>query len=159
MSRDDRHDGCSGDRTVRRQPAREDLIVSITLRAPLARPNRARLDPELVTACARACLSAQRAAHACANDALTRGRSELKSLIRVALDVEDIARATGRVLSRTGDLEVALVQAQLLACLCAAAALEAECDRHATENAFALCANACDEVQDVCRELLVALPP
>jgi hypothetical protein len=96
--------------------------------------------------CADACLSEPEVA------TLTR-------CIRLDLDCADICATTGRVVARSSDQGEEVLRALLVACAAACRACADECAGHAPHMEHCrICADQCRHCEQVCLDLVDALP-
>ena len=79
--------------------------------------------------------------------------------IRLNLDCADVCTTTGRVLARQTEPDLAVVRAQLQACVVACRACGAECRTHAHHQHCQVCADACRRCEQACDRLAGALAP
>ena len=100
---------------------------------------------EACTACADACLGEDEVA-------------DLTRCIRLNLDCADVCAATARVLSRQTSSDDRLNLDLLQACVAICQTCGDECSRHADHHLHCrLCADACAEAEEACRELIAVL--
>lgn len=94
------------------------------------------------TACADACLGEQHV-------------QDLVRCIRLNLDCADICETTGNMLVRMTEPDIAVLRAQLEACIQATRACADECDRHASMHEHCrVCAESCRRCADMCQRML-----
>lgn len=97
------------------------------------------------TTCADACLSEDDPA-------------AMRRCIRGNLDCADICTATGRLISRPGEQDGAVLRAQLEACATACRSCADECERHADSMEHCrVCAEACRACAEACDRMMEAL--
>jgi hypothetical protein len=115
------------------------------------------VDVRLLADTAQAAFDCVQTCTACANACLGEPRvQDLVRCIRLNLHCADVCDATGRLVSRQENPELAraMVQACVLACrLCAE-----ECEQHAQMEHCRVCAEACRRCQQTCERFLAALP-
>lgn len=97
------------------------------------------------TTCADACLEESNVA-------------ELRGCIRTNLDCAEICAVTARLISRPGEQEKSVLQAQLEACAAACRACAEECERHAEHmDHCRICAEVCRRCAEACERMIKAL--
>lgn len=89
-------------------------------------------------------------------DACSAERMDMRQCIRVCSDCADICTATARVAVRRTGENVAMLRAQLEACIRACDLCAEECDRHDHEHCR-LCATMCRECAADCRKALLTV--
>lgn len=113
---------------------------------------------DALTACLTGCFECEQICGSCADACLgeTEHLAHLVHCIRLNLDCADICAATGRALLRLTQPDVAVLRAQLQACLAACGACAAECESHASMGMThcELCAASCRRCEAACRSLL-----
>ena len=83
---------------------------------------------------------------------------ELARCIRLNLDCADACAATGRIVARQTEPELALVRAALEACAAACRACAEECERHAAHHEHCrVCAEECRRCEEACNDLLSSI--
>jgi len=122
-------------------------------------PQTPQPSPEL-SGCIEACLDCGRACTECADAGLAEeSRADLLDCIKLCADVSDICNATGRLLTRRGDLEPQLVQDALRLCASACSVCADECARHGQLEQCRSCEEACRACETACRQALETLAP
>ena len=89
-------------------------------------------------------------------DACSAEDMDMRQCIRTCLDCSDVCTATYRVATRRTGSDVAIIRAQLTACISACEVCEAECARHDHDHCRR-CAQMCRECAEDCRRALAAL--
>lgn len=109
--------------------------------------------------CIAACLECSQACTSCADACLNESSpGDMVRCITSCLDCADVCAATGSVLSRLGDRDLALVRAQVEACRTACGARAVECEQHAAMHEHcAVCAEVCRRCEQACAALLAML--
>ena len=90
------------------------------------------------TSCADACLAEE---------------MDMRQCVRTCLDCADVCAATARLAVRRTGRDVAMLRAQVEACIAACELCAGECERHKHEHCR-LCATMCRECADDCRKAL-----
>jgi hypothetical protein len=113
-------------------------------------------DAQALVACIQECFDCAQTCTACADACLSEPMvQQLAHCIRLNLDCADVCNATGRVLARQTQPDMAVVRAQLQSCLQACQSCGAECTKHAHHHQHcAVCADACHRCVDACNRLL-----
>ena len=92
-------------------------------------PRPAQLDHAALVACIEDCFDCAQTCTACADACL--GEPDVPMVlrcIRTCLDCADVCQTTGRLASRQTEPDLAVLRAQLAACLAACRACAAECE-------------------------------
>ena len=122
-------------------------------------PSKTQVDVAALTECIRMCFDCAQSCTSCADACL--GEEDVQSLvrcIRLNLDCADVCAATGKVLSRSGEAPVELLQAVLQTCMVACRLCGEECQRHAHHREHCrVCAEACRRCEEACDGLLAAM--
>ncbi|CAM3174988.1 Ferredoxin [Deinococcus saxicola] len=119
-------------------------------------------DLAALTGCIDACFECAQVCTSCADACLgeTEHAGHLTHCIRLNSDCADICVATGRVLVRQTQPEMAVIRAQLQACLAACKACGDECQGHAEKMNMkhcAVCAESCRRCEQACQKMLGSL--
>jgi hypothetical protein len=122
-------------------------------------PRPLSLDHDLLLRCIEECVDCSAACTACADACLGEPDvAELVRCVRLNLDCADICEATGRVLSRQTEPDLAVIRAALEACVVVCRACGDECERHAPHHDHCrVCEETCRSCEQVCRELLASM--
>ncbi len=117
------------------------------------------LDEEKLAEAIDAALACSQTCTACADACLAEDTvADLRDCIRTDLDCADICATTVAVLSRRTGSNLAVLKAQLEACVTACAACAEDCESHADMHAHCrICAEACRRCEKACAALLVAI--
>jgi hypothetical protein len=134
---------------------------SVTVREILDRhPRPVSLDRDLLLRCIDECFDCSATCTACADACL--GESDVVELVRCVrlnLDCADVCEATGRVVTRQTEPDLAVLRAALQSCVVACVACAEECDRHAPHHDHCrVCAEVCRRCEQACSDLLANLP-
>ena len=121
-------------------------------------PQPAQMDRAGLVECIQACFDCAQACTTCADACLAEDMvQQLRQCIRLNLDCADVCDTTGRVLSRQTEPDIAVVRAQLQACLQACRACGAVCAEHAGHHEHCrVCAESCRRCEEACNRLLGA---
>lgn len=111
---------------------------------------------DALVACINACFDCEQCCTSCADACLHEDDpGKLTACIRTNLDCADVCAATGRVLSRIGDTNDAILRAQLEACKAACDACADECAEHKDMHEHCrICMSCCRDCSDACTQLL-----
>ncbi|MDT0165436.1 four-helix bundle copper-binding protein [Actinotalea sp. AC32] len=122
-------------------------------------PDGAPFDTDLLARAIDAAVECAQTCTACADSCLAEDMvADLRRCIRTDLDCADVCDATARVLSRATSPDLALVRAQLQACVTACKTCGDECEQHAGMHEHCrVCAEACRRCEEACRELLTTI--
>jgi hypothetical protein len=122
-------------------------------------PHPSALDRAALRDCLAACHECAATCTACADACLSEDQVQmLRRCIRLNLDCADICAATGSVLARQTQPDLALLRAQLQACATACRSCGDECSRHAQHHEHCrVCAESCRRCADACDRLLKAV--
>jgi hypothetical protein len=148
------------------EAAAHSLLFFATRLSPLMRTqNMLSTHPESVdnmdalVACINACVECDQCCTSCADACLHEDDpSKLTACIRLNLDCADVCAATGRMLSRVGDVNTATLRAQLESCKAACDACGDECAEHQDKHEHCrVCMECCRSCSDACTQLLQAM--
>lgn len=119
-------------------------------------------DMDALTTCIDACFECAQVCTSCADACLgeTEHAGHLTHCIRLNLDCADICTTTGRVLVRQTQPDLAVIRAQLQACVAACNACGDECQQHAEKMDMkhcAVCAESCRRCEQACQKMLDSL--
>src|SRR5512133_2570232 len=115
------------------------------------------VDRQKLADCIHACFACGETCTACADACLSEDMvAELTKCIRTNLDCADICDATGRVLSRHTGYDANLTRAVLQTCARACQSCGNEGARHTQLQHCQVCAEACGDCEQACRQLLDA---
>lgn len=125
----------------------------------MSHPKKSNIEMRDVTACIAACVECADACTICADACL--GEQNVQMLarcIRIDLDCADICQATARILARQTEINLQLAVAQLQSTITATGICAEECEGHAeTHQHCRVCASACRNCEQQCRQLLISL--
>jgi uncharacterized membrane protein len=132
----------------------------VTIREMLeAHPQPASGDRDVVVRCIEACIDCAVVCTSCADADL--GESDVPEMVRCirrCLDCADICDATGRIVTRQTESEVAVVRAAVEACATICRACREECERHAEHHEHCrICAEVCRRCEQACHDLLASI--
>jgi hypothetical protein len=114
---------------------------------------------DALVACINACFECDQCCTSCADACLHEDSpSKLTACIRLNLDCADVCAATGRMLSRVGDVNTSTLRAQLESCKAACDACGDECAEHKDKHEHCrVCMECCRSCSDACTQLLRAM--
>jgi hypothetical protein len=140
------------------QPKRR-AMATVTREMLEAHPWPGEVDRDVLARCIQECVACAQSCTACADaDLAEEDVAEMRRCIRLCLDCADICEATGRVLTRQTDYDVATSKAQLSSCIQACATCAEECERHAEHHEHCrICAEECRRCEEACSALLEAM--
>lgn len=102
--------------------------------------------------CSEACTSC---ADACLSEPMI---DELRMCIRLNMDCADVCEVTARVLSRHTGTESQMNVALLQACMMACRTCAEECERHGSMHEHCrMCAESCRRCEEACRQMLMTM--
>ena len=122
-------------------------------------PQPSALDRAALLACLKECHECAATCTICADACLAEDQVQmLRRCIRLNLDCADICAATGNVLARQTEPDLALLRTQLQACAAACRSCGDECASHAQHHEHCrVCADSCRRCADACTRLLQAV--
>ena len=122
-------------------------------------PRPTSVDREALLRCIEECFDCAPSCVACADACL--GEPDVADLVRCArlcLDCADTCNATGRILTRQTEPDLAVLRAATEACLVACRASGDECERHAPHHEHCrVCLAVCRSCEQACADLIAAM--
>jgi hypothetical protein len=117
------------------------------------------VDRSLLLRCIEECVDCAATCTSCADACLGEDDvPELVRCVRLNLDCADTCDATGRIVIRQTQPDLALTRAAIEACAIACRACAEECDRHAAHHEHCrVCAESSRRCEQACDDLLAAI--
>jgi hypothetical protein len=117
------------------------------------------VDRGLLLRCIEECVDCAATCTSCADACLGEDDvPELVRCVRLNLDCADTCDATGRIVIRQTQPDLALTRAAIEACAIACRACAEECDQHAAHHEHCrVCAESCRRCEQACDDLLAAI--
>ena len=124
-----------------------------------AHPRSSGLDRELLLRCIDECIDCAATCTSCADaDLAEPDVAEMIRCVRLCLDCADVCQATGRVLIRQTEPDLAVLRAAIAACTATCRASAEECEKHASHHEHCrICAEVCRRCERACEDLLATI--
>jgi len=122
-------------------------------------PRPSSVNRDVLLRCIEECVDCAATCTSCADACLSEtDLPDLVRCVRLDLDCADVCDATGRIVTRQTELDVAVVRGAVKACAIACRACGDECERHAAHHEHCrISADVCRRCEQACRDLLAAI--